>query len=339
MKKLPEVNISFKDIYDMCTLPIKTKVLLTSIKLGIFNHLSKPISAEAVAGAIGTHPRNTGFFLDCLAAIDLVVKNGGLYYNVPAVQTFLVEESSTYLGNIISYESETKIFTHNDLIKLIKEGPSQPLNPHTSSDEMSEEDVYSYINFEKAGVSQKIVEIVSALPEFTSFRKMLDLGCGPGLNGMAIVAAHSTMKGVSFDRKRTINITKVCINDYGLTRRMEVISGDYTKDSIGGEYDLILASDTLYYTRDEIDPIIKKIYDALNPAGVFLSFHHGLTDERTKPEKMVLGMLYDCLRGEDMGLLDQGFIADAMLRSGFRSVRSSTIETSWGLIDLDIGRK
>jgi hypothetical protein len=36
---------------------------------------------------------------------------------------------------------------------------------------------------------------------------------------------------------------------------------------------------------------------------------------------------------------DQGFIADSMLRVGFRSVRSRTLEMSMGPMDLDIGRK
>jgi hypothetical protein len=40
-----------------------------------------------------------------------------------------------------------------------------------------------------------------------------------------------------------------------------------------------------------------------------------------------------------MGLLDRGFLADAMLRAGFRSIRSKTVDTDWGEEDIDIGRK
>jgi|GEM_PF-5591165 len=38
-------------------------------------------------------------------------------------------------------------------------------------------------------------------------------------------------------------------------------------------------------------------------------------------------------------LLDQGFIADSMLRIGFKSVRGRTLDMDWGPMDLDIGRK
>ena len=53
---------------------------------------------------------------------------------------------------------------------------------------------------------------------------------------------------------------------------------------------------------------------------------------------MVTGWLPMALTGQDMGF-DQGFIADSMLRVGFRSVRSRTQEMAMGPMDLDIGRK
>jgi len=42
--------------------------------------------------------------------------------------------------------------------------------------------------------------------------------------------------------------------------------------------------------------------------------------------------------GQDIGL-DQGFIADYMLRAGFKSMRSRTLDTPIGPMDLDIARK
>ena len=58
MKKLPEVNESFEDLYRMLIGPIKSKLLLTAIELGVFNQLSEPMSANVVVEAIGTHSEN-----------------------------------------------------------------------------------------------------------------------------------------------------------------------------------------------------------------------------------------------------------------------------------------
>ena len=98
MKKLPKADISFDPLYRMLVWTIRSKLLLTGIELKVFSQLSKPESAEAVAGAIGAHLVNTRLFLDALAAIGLLVKKDGLYQNTPVTQAFLVEGRPTYLG-------------------------------------------------------------------------------------------------------------------------------------------------------------------------------------------------------------------------------------------------
>ena len=50
---------SFEDLYRILIAPIRSKLLLTGIELKVFNQLSEPKSADAVAQAIGTHPMNT----------------------------------------------------------------------------------------------------------------------------------------------------------------------------------------------------------------------------------------------------------------------------------------
>jgi hypothetical protein len=54
MKKLPEVNHSFKNLYMMFIAQIKSKLLVTAIKLKVFDHLSEPRSPDAVTAGFGT---------------------------------------------------------------------------------------------------------------------------------------------------------------------------------------------------------------------------------------------------------------------------------------------
>lgn len=338
MQHLPKVEQSYKEIWDICFGPIKGKILATAIDLGIFNALSEPVSAETASRAIGTHPRNTGLFLDSLAAIDLVEKKNGFYCNTPVAEAFLAEASPTCMATVFKYMMKYEAFPGDDMPNLVKEGPDLPEEVHTGSVEMAEDGVASYIPLQRAGRAQMMARIASALPEFPSFCKMLDLGCGPGLNGIAIVSEHPTMRGVSFDRPRTAKAAARSIREYGMEKRMEAIGGDYTSDPIGEEYDLIFACDTLYYTGDEIDTVMKKLYDALNPGGVLMIIDHGLACERTKPAEMILGTINFALKGETY-LQEKGFLAESMIRAGFKSVRSRTFDTDWGENDLDIGRK
>ena len=119
---------------------------------------------------------------------------------------------------------------------------------------------------------------------------------------------------------------------------MAVLGGDAFCDAIGDGYDLVLACSSIQFFKDKLDSIVKKVYDALNPGGVFISYFSGLTHEGTKPEIRVLELLSSALAGYDTSCT-QGFVAESMLRVGFTSVRSRTLTTPWGPLDLDIARK
>ena len=340
MKKLPEVNVDFEDLYRMLVAPIRSKLMLTGIELKVFNHLGESRSAESVVEVIGTHPENTRLFLDGLAASDLVTKKNGLYQNTSVTQAFLVEDRPTFLGPLFAFTDKQWFHASlKDLPKLVKEGPPPPSpEANMGTEEMWAQVVKSIANNQRAGRAQQAVEIVSELPEFPSFRKMLDLGGNAGIHGIAIVASHPSMKGVIFDRPAIIKVAETFIIEYEMEDRMEVLSGDFSHDSIGERYDLIWACAALNYVRADLDSFTKKIYDALNPDGVFISFQEGLSHDRTKPHIHVLGNLSTALMGQDHDF-DQGEIADSMLHVGFKSVRSRTLDTPMGPMDLDIGMK
>ena len=266
MKKLPEMNVSFEELYKMLLGPIKSKLLLTGIELEVFNQLSEPRSAEAVAEAISSHPANTRLFLDGLAASDLVLKKEGLYQNTPSTQTFLVKDSPTFLGKFLTWMAQMCYAGLDNLSKMVKEGPlPPPPEADMSSEEMWAQQATLMADNQRAGWAQQGTDIVSQLPEFPSFKTMLDLGDGPGLHGIAIVAAHPSMEGVIFDKPAVVKVAKTFIKEYGLEKRIEVMGGDYSRDSIGEGYDLIWAKATITInSADDLDSLMKKIYDALN---------------------------------------------------------------------------
>jgi hypothetical protein len=345
--KLPQVDLSFIELYKLVIAPIKTKLLLTGIELGVFNLLSKPRSAEDVAEILGAHPGNTRIFLDGLAAFDLLEKRGGLYENSMISETFLVGSSPTFVGNFLAEQWRYIEPVLDDMKGIIVNGPPKEWNAEgaeqeTDTEPQSEEDMARWAaavaDYERSGIAQMVAELIGELPEFPSFRKMLDLGGGPGIIGMAVVAAHPTMRGVIFDLPPVAKAAEKFIRDFGMEDRMEVAAGDFSIDPIGEGYDLILASASLYSCRQDLDSMIGKVHDALNFGGVFASLHEGLTCEKTKPEAMKLGWLPAELRGKDLAF-ERGEISSSMLRAGFVSISSRTLDTPVGPLDLDVGRK
>lgn len=329
---LEPMDISFESLYDMIIAPIKSKLLLAALELKVFNQLAEFKSAQEVSQSFGSHPRNTALFLDGLAACDLLEKRCNKYRNSPQSSAFLVEESPHFIGQLLMDQWRWSEPVIEDLTTFILRGPQQvsKVTPGESGDALA--------NYERSGIAQEVSRIVEELPGFSSMRKMLDLGGGPGIIGMAVVASHPRMNGVIFELPSMAEVARKYVQEYRLEEKMEVMEGDYSRDSIGQGYDLVLACASLYSSKKCIDSIVGKVYEALNPGGVFVSIHEGLTTEKTKPEKMMLGWLTAELLGEDLSF-SQGEIADSMIRVGFRSVRSRTIDTSIGEMDLDVGRK
>lgn len=332
-KLIDTLDTSFESLYDIILAPIKSKLLLVALELKVFDHLTDYKSANEMAKILGSNPRNTELFLDGLGAFDIVNKNDNKYCNSSSSQTFLVQNSPYFIGQLLTEQWQMSEPVLQDLKTFIIQGP-QEIESITMGDESGK----ALANYERSGISQLVSRIVKELPEHPHMKKMLDLGGGPGIIGMSIVANHPSMKGAIFELPNMAKVAEKYVQEYDMEERMEVLVGDYNCDPIGQEYDLVLACATLYSSRPDIDSIVRKIYQSLNPGGVFLSIHEGLTQEKTKPEIMRLGWLAAELLGKDLAFA-QGEIAESMIKMGFKSVRSYSLNTPIGPMDIDLGRK
>lgn len=335
MKALPDVNVSFDPLTRMLYGAIPTKLLLTGIEFRVFSHLTEPRSGESLARELGTHPQGTRSLLDGLTANGLLHKRNGHYSNTPLAGTFLVDDRPTYLGDVLRNLYEYIRPALEAMTTLVRNGQSPPVT--FSDPSLQEQETEIYANYQRAGRAQQAAALVGKLPEFPGMTKMLDLGGGAGLIGLGIVAAHPSMSGVIFDRPEVVEVARGFIREYGLEDRVTVMGGDFSTDSIGGGYDLVWTSFALNFFRGNLDPIIRKIHAALVPGGVCVSLAEGLTDERTQPTMMINSMLF----GRSDLMFDEGEIAQAMLRVGFRSVHSRVAEgpQPHGPVMIDVARK
>lgn len=336
---LPQLKESPEKLYRICYASVQSNLLLTAVKLRIFNHLTTPMTAGQVAGAIQGHERNTGLFLNGLAACGLVKKQQGRYWNTPLAESFLIHGTPADLGPGFLHQAETSGLMARDLSGLVLEGPKTACRENTAGDEaLWARSAQWMANHERAGVAQQMAGIVAGLPGFAGFETMLDLGGGPGMFGIAMVSSHPAMTGVVYDREPVAAVADRFIREYGMADRIRAMAGDYNRDPIGQGYDFIWSSATLNFARDNLDAVMEKIFQALNPGGIFANLSEGMTHEGTRPGFYVLCTLMWAMAG---GILpfERGEIAGAMTKAGFRSVESNTLETGWGPMDLDIARK
>lgn len=318
--------------------PVRMALLTTAIDLGIPDLLAKTGDAAEVARHLGAHTANTRLLLDALTAMGLTRKHGDRYSNSSLAERHLRAGSETSLLDVVQRMTAMQHRNLGRLGELVRNGPP----PLRKTEKLQNPDLWrkaarGLANYQRSGLARFAADLAASLPESQSLKRMLDLGGGPGIVGMAIVERHPGMTGVLCDMPDVTDTAQEEIAARGLAQRVGVLSGDYNTVDFGGGFDLVWASHTLYYAND-LDAFMGKVLDCLNPGGVFMSLHEGLERKRTSPEFCVLSRLSLALEGQDVSF-DSGRIAGAMIGAGFQTVESRPVQLSLGSARLDIARK
>ena len=227
-------------------------------------------------------------------------------------------------------------FSQTDIKSLINNGPSEAQAWQSNID--FTEMVVGMRNAQKGFRQTEIVSLVTALPESKTARKILDLGGATGIIGLSIAKENPDMSCVIYDMPPMEDAIGESIRQLGLSGRAEAMTGDFTKDDIGGGYDIILACASMNFAKPCIDTVMIKVYNALNENGVFICISDGVSADGTYPPEVVVGWLPYALAGMDIAL-PKGFVSDAAQRNGFTRTYKETRLMATGISDIDIIRK
>ncbi len=345
MKTLPQPGVDAKPLFDLLLGATRSQALMSAVDLKIFNHTTGAVTAAEVSTAIGAHAGNVELFMNALCGMGLLQKKDGKFSNTQITDTFLVEGRDTCLVDFLFLNDNWMFQNRDQMREALLNGPTPPMQEPNSANSNEEDDLFqaqsilAMRNFARSGAAQKVGEELSKLPEFSEFKEMLDLGGAHGLDCVATVQKHPTLQGTVFDKPHIIAKTEEIIREYGMEDRIKFIGGDCVTDPIGEGYDLIHAKGMLNFTGPALGDVIAKIYNALNPGGVFVSIHDGLTEEKTQPEDLVVSWLSSALSMVDV-TFEQHEIPEAMERAGFKGIESKPYYFPLGhQLAMVVGRK
>ncbi len=230
---MPNIREQAKEIRRLSGGFQSSRVLITANNYRVFDFLEKEQTSRVLANKIKTDQRATEILLDALTGMELLNKKNGKYINRPIASRLLVSGKKYYQGNIISH-LEMIMDRWTGLDNIIKTGkPSEVPRNHTAF-------ILGMHNLSvlKAG------EIIKGLG-LDNIQRALDLGGGPGT--YAIEMAKKGLDVSLFDLPETVKIAKKVAKESGLGKNsINFMSGDFTQDDIGKDYDLILISQILH---------------------------------------------------------------------------------------------
>lgn len=311
---------------------VRWSLLHCALHLDLFDHLHDWTRADAVAARLGANGRRTELLLDGLTACGYLRKFCGQYINTGTASRYLVSDSELYQGRVFLALSKLRLQGLDRLPELLREEDGRSLR--LEAEGLWAKAADHLADFQKL-IAPRIASLVSALPNADRFRRLLDLGGGPGCVGLTLLQAFPRLQGTLFDLPAVIAKARQQAAAMKLSQRMQFLAGDYNRDDLGSGYELVIAGRSLYYA-DDLGRLLDKIAAAMNPGAVLLCLHEGLSNERTRPADVVLSRIGVALRGSDVSF-ERGELENGLRAAGLRIQALHNLDELGGNADLIVG--
>lgn len=320
-----------QQLFGLISAPIQWKIIELAFQKQLFDHLAQPVSAGVVAQQLALNETAVRLWLDALCSLGLLIKHDSLYRAQVDLEPLLISSAKDYLGDSLLHIASTRHAGLQQLEQLLQ-GEKATTNLQLDDPDFWKLSQTSLWDYHRIISAQEQLLLLCDLPQWPVITDILDLGAGSEALALEILSNYPNKKVNLFDLPACIEQIKR--RQQPLKKGLQLITGDYNNFQLEGEFDLIWCSLSLYYAKD-LPALFAKLYQQLRPGGLFVSFHEGLSAERTVPKEHIIGRLLPALQGNDLSF-NRGQISELMQKAGFICLQSYEAETLFGPICVDI---
>ncbi len=331
-KETTDPGFTREDIRGIATGFQQSRVVLTAFELGLFTAVGSGARTSAeVAADIGTNPRATDRLMNALCAIGLLAKEGGRYSNTAVARRSLVRGEPEYLAGLMHTAHLWE--TWSMLTAAVRKGTMVASErPERHGDDWR----IAFIDAMHDRARTHALECVRQIG-LAGVSSVLDVGGGSGAYAMAFVRAAEGIRATVLDLPEVIPLTRKFLEREGLANRVSTVAGDYLKDSLGRDFDVVFLSAIVHSNAtDENRRLIKKCAAALRPRGRVVVQDFVMDEDRVHPPHgafFALNMLVGTAAGDTF---TESEIASWMTEAGLQPITRN--DTRFGTTQI-IGRK
>jgi SAM-dependent methyltransferase len=261
---------------------VEARIVQTAVELGIFDVLeASPLGAEAIATSRELHPQAAELLLNALTSLQLLNKQSDIFSLADIAKRYLLVSSPNYVGGMIRFDSSLWNCWEK-LPDAIRSGkPVRP--PNMYQDDANETEIFikamdSLVN------ARGDAGLMANTLNWETVSELLDVGSGPATYPIALCRRFPNLRAAIIDLPATLNITQRFVREARMEERIHLIAGDYRKDTIPGNYDLIFLSNIIHgEDYDNNRSLIRKLANNLKPSGRMIIKDHILDDSRANP--------------------------------------------------------
>lgn len=242
----------------------EAQLLFAAIRLNIFSHLDTPVTAQNVAEALNCGIRQTELLLLALDSSGLIVRLDDFYVNTSDTKMFLSQNSVAYLGESLLFREK---MTSLDTLKV-----------KLSGDAPSNNAGYDFATLAKVTIAEMyamrvepfITEMKKLFSDLQQPLNILDLGGGAGVLSVEFAKHFPNSKATVFEIPPVADIAKDFIQQHSAQENVRIVVGDFNTDSLGGPYDLIIASGIFNFVVGDLSHFFQKLSASLCAGGYLL---------------------------------------------------------------------
>lgn len=276
--------------------------LLAGLELNLFTTVAEgPAEPAEIAEKIGISTDSAERLMITCTALDLLEKKGGKYVNAPDVDRYLVRGRPTYYGDFLLYDTRSGFDTWRNLATRLK--------PPKRTYYAMADDPQAARAFTVAGYNASISAGHKLAREFdfSPYSLLLDLGGGSGCYSIAAALRYSHLRAIVFDQPNVVSVAEEFIAQAGLSERVKTHAGNFVRDEFPRGADLVAYITPLQaYDADEVQFLIKKAFDAVEPGGRIIIIDYMLNDDKTGPLTSVFYHLSGGLSETNPGRVNSG---------------------------------
>ncbi len=263
---------------------MESQIILTAHELGLFDLIGgRSLSAKDLARESGLSERGVTIMLDALTALGILVKKGGLYRNTETTLRHLVKGGEDYKGASLDHAARMR-----DMWLRLPEAVRSGTSPRKPEEDLSRnrDRNRTFILAMKA-VGTPCAAVIADNLDLSSYRRMLDLGGGPGSYSIELLKRFPRIKATVVDLPLTLEVAEEVIADAGMKDRIDLKPADFFGDphcDIGSGYDLALISNVLHLECPEKNrELLKKVFASMSDEGMIIIHEAIIDEERTAP--------------------------------------------------------
>jgi len=291
-QRINEMAFSFKN----------SGTLVAALELELFTRVSEGASEPAeVAEKIDMPQESAERLMIACAALDLLEKKGNKYVNVPDTERYLVKGKRAYFGDYLIYQVKNDYDGWKNI--------ASRLRPPKRTYHAMMADPQAARAFTVAGYNSSISAGHKLAKEFnfSNYSLFLDLGGGSGCYSIPAVQRHPNLRAIVFDQPNVVTVTEEFIAQEGVSDRVKTHTGEFFESEFPRGADLISYITPLQaYGKEDVQFLIKKAYDVLEPGGTILIVDYMLNENKTGPITSVFYHLGGVLSQTNPGRVNTG---------------------------------